>query len=75
MIKGRLIQKKRRKNAFASEQEGARAFDGKKNGVLCSLTVKGFDTTNFDSVVDNSFLESNRAVIIDLCDRVWTVVL
>jgi hypothetical protein len=36
--------------------------------------VEGFDTTNVDSVVDNSFLESNRAVIIHLCDRVWTIV-
>ena len=39
------------------------------------LLMKGLDSTYVCYIVDYSFLESNRAVIINLCDLVWTVVL
>jgi hypothetical protein len=35
--------------------------------------VKGFDSADVCYIVDYSFLEANRAIIIDLCDRVWTL--
>jgi hypothetical protein len=34
------------------------------------LFVKGFDTTDVYYIIDNSFLESDCAVIIYLCDHV-----
>jgi hypothetical protein len=37
------------------------------------LFVKGLDTTDVYYIVNYSFLEANRAVIIDLCDLVWTI--
>ena len=38
------------------------------------LFVKWFYTTDVYYIVHYSFLEANRAVIIDLCDLVWTIV-
>ena len=56
--------------------KGARASDGEKRGdCFFGLTVEGLDATDVYHVVHNSFLESDRAVIIYLCDRVWTIVL
>ena len=60
-------------NLFFEQGERARAFDGWKNTVV-SLTVKGLDTANVNHIVDNTFLVSYCAVIVNLCDLVWTVV-
>jgi hypothetical protein len=40
--------------------------------IFCSL-MKGFDLMHVRHNVDHSFLESNCAIIIDLCDRAWTI--
>jgi hypothetical protein len=37
------------------------------------LFVERFDTTDVNYIVHYSFLEANRAIIIDLCDLVGTV--
>jgi hypothetical protein len=36
--------------------------------------LKGLGTTDGDYIIDNSFLEANRAIVIDLCDLVGTSV-
>ena len=48
------------------------AFCGKLYEDL--LFVKGLDSADVCYIVDYSFLEANRVVIIDLCDRVWTFI-
>jgi hypothetical protein len=32
--------------------------------------VKGLDATDVHCIIDNSFLEANHAIVIDLCDLV-----
>ena len=39
------------------------------------LFVKGFDSTDVYYIVNYSFLEANRSVIINLCDLVGTIIL
>jgi hypothetical protein len=36
--------------------------------------VKGLDATDVNNIIDNSLLEANCAVVIDLCDLVGTIV-
>jgi hypothetical protein len=33
--------------------------------------MKGFDSADVCYILDYSFLEANRAIIIDVCYRVW----
>jgi hypothetical protein len=39
------------------------------------LFVKGFDSMDVYCIVNHSFLEGNRSVIINLCDLIGTIVL
>jgi hypothetical protein len=43
--------------------------------ILSLLFVKGFDSTDVCHIVNYSFLEANRSVVINLCDLVGTIAL
>ena len=36
--------------------------------------MNGFDSADVCYIIDYSFLEANCAIIIDLCDCVWTLI-